>query len=649
MYLTRSFFIYLSVISLSFASSNLKSVGAGGGMSLPPTNNTQVMTYQPETGAFTKEIPIINAYLDDGLNFKYSIYFTNNGQVTVPDIMSQGFGTSYKNGMYGFVRDVSGQVNIVGSSNYKGGSVISNTHFTGTIAASGPYSLYSSDGVSYSGNTYDRSNSLIQSTHKKSSVTFEYKNAEDLIIHSSYKLCPTGITKLYLSKITLSDGYTLDLNASYQNIQIHRSTCRKVFYSNFTDNKGRSWRQTYRGGTFYGITYPDGRKIDNYSSRENYISDTNKLKYTYTYGGNTGNFSHVNYSGANLTQSLNESFSASANNINTTITHMDGSVDKYLGYPQHFIYSANPGNGSYKQHKKTDKSGNVLYDEVNTWGYTSNKIPYLTSQTITQDGASVSKSFSLFDSSLFPKIIKEISSDGKTRTTTTIYLNIPASSTHGHIVVPTSIITTDDKDNVINSTVNTYDGEGYLKSSTVNGVVTTYSYDTNGNIASSTDAIGNTTLYQSYMHGKPTIVTNPKGGKTTYTYDYRSLVLSKKDPKGNTTSYTYDVDARPTSITPPIGHPTTFVYSNNGLTTTKTQGAVTTTTNYDGLGRELNSQTKSSDSSASIGKMNKYDTTGNKVYMSYPCLSSGACGVGAIYTYDILSRPTQIIEDTNSF
>ncbi|KEI34824.1 putative RHS-family protein [Francisella sp. W12-1067] len=649
----KNFFVlYFGLFSVVFAAQKLKS-GSDNNLSFPATNNTQIMSYQPETGDFTKEIPIISTSLDDGLNFNYSAYISNNGQLSVPLIITIGLGN--KN-LIGFVRDVNGGVNTL-SSGANGGSAVSNTHFHGTVNGSGVSSIYSSDGVLYTGDAFHGYEGYIYSPHKKSKVTFSYSNAKYMIEpHTSEKLCDygLGLTGLYVTKISLSNGYEVSFNISSTRVYEEHARgqqfykCTAVYYTKISDNQGRVWTfgRNSGNGFLQNVKYPDGRQIKFDFS---HITDVNGI--TYTYGSLTSKhqFPYVNYSGANLTQSLRESFSVDSSYTNNAITHMNGSVDKYLGYPKHYTISADPGNGTYKEHKKLDKSGSVVYDEVNTWNYTANATPYLIEQTITQDGVTISKKFADFNAYLYPQTITETASDGQIRVTKTTYLELQASATHGHMVKPEKIQVTDDSGKVLHTIINQYDSEGYLISSTNDGVETKYSYDSNGNLATSMDANGNTTKYQGYQYGKPTVVIDPKGGKTVYSYDYRGLVLSKTDPEGNTTKYYYDISGRPTLITPPTGYSISYAYSNNGLTVTKYQGQVATVINYDGFGKVINTTSSVRNSSGSIAQVYKYDIVNNKVFTSYPCLSINQCSTGDIYTYDILGRPIQLIKDTSSF
>ncbi|AJC48492.1 RHS repeat protein [Allofrancisella guangzhouensis] len=650
MFIIKVFILYFSLVTLVFASQKLKA--GEDNLSFPATNNTQIMSYQPETGNFTKEIPIINTFLDDGLNFNYSVYLSDSGQLSVPLIVTIGSGNKH---LIGFVRDVNGGVNTL-SAGANGGSAVSNTHFYGTVNAGGVSSIYSSDGVLYTGDAFHGHEGYIYSSHKKSNVKFLYSDAKYMIEpHTSEKLCDYGLTGLYVTKISLSNGYEINFNVNstrvYDDIRGQQFyKCTVVYYTKISDNQRRVWTfgRNSGNGFLQNITYPDGRQIKCLLP-DPIITDVNGV--VYTHGNLTPNrqFPYVNYSGANLTQSLRESFSVDSSYTNNTITHMNGSVDKYLGYPKHYTISADPGNGTYKEHKKLDKSGNVVYDEVNTWNYTANATPYLIEQTITQDGVTISKKFADFNAYLYPQTITETASDGKARVTKITYLELSSSATHGHMVKPKKIQVTDSGGKVLHIIINKYDIEGYLISSTNDGVETKYTYDSNGNLATSTDTRGNTTEYQDYQYGKPTVVIDPKGGKTVYSYDYRGVVLSKTDPEGNTTKYYYDISGRPTLITPPTGYSISYAYSNNGLTVTKYQGQVATVINYDGFGKVINSTSSVRGSSDSVAQVYKYDIINNKVFTSYPCLSINQCAIGDIYTYDILGRPIQLIKDTSSF
>ncbi len=119
---------------------------------------------------------------------------------------------------------------------------------------------------------------------------------------------------------------------------------------------------------------------------------------------------------------------------------------------------------------------------------------------------------------------------------------------------------------------------GLLKSTTnARGKVTSYNYDSSGNL---------------------TKVTSPLGLKTTYTYDSSGRLTSSRDPRGNIpdppsgylTQWTYDAADHAETLTDARGNVTSFDYYDNGLLwkVTKTESDETprvTTYAYDDANR----------------------------------------------------------------
>lgn len=99
----------------------------------------------------------------------------------------------------------------------------------------------------------------------------------------------------------------------------------------------------------------------------------------------------------------------------------------------------------------------------------------------------------------------------------------------------------------------TYNGFGQVL--TVDGPrtdvsdVTTYEYDTSGNLTKITNALGHETLITSHdAHGKPLSITDPNGTVTTLSYLPRGW-LTSMTTAGDSTTYSYDKAGQLTSVT----------------------------------------------------------------------------------------------------
>ncbi|MGW4804852.1 RHS repeat-associated core domain-containing protein [Kitasatospora sp. NPDC004272] len=93
------------------------------------------------------------------------------------------------------------------------------------------------------------------------------------------------------------------------------------------------------------------------------------------------------------------------------------------------------------------------------------------------------------------------------------------------------------------------DARGRTVSSTVHGgpgadATTTYTYRPSGQVASLTDATGNTWSYTYDLLGRKTSQTDPDSGTSTTTYDAQGRVATLTDGRGQTLSYGYDTLGR---------------------------------------------------------------------------------------------------------
>jgi RHS repeat-associated protein len=138
-----------------------------------------------------------------------------------------------------------------------------------------------------------------------------------------------------------------------------------------------------------------------------------------------------------------------------------------------------------------------------------------------------------------------------------------------------------------------------LTSTDALGRVTSYSYDANGNLTgitdplghtsttaydsfgqpvSITDALGNPTTFEYDSVGNPIASVDPLGHRTERTYGALSRLLTIKDPRGALTQFAYDARDRLVSVTDPRGGRTSLTYDPNGNLLTVTDARGNTTT-----------------------------------------------------------------------
>ena len=176
----------------------------------------------------------------------------------------------------------------------------------------------------------------------------------------------------------------------------------------------------------------------------------------------------------------------------------------------------------------------------------------------------------------------------------------------------------------LNVTTYTYDSMGNLLTTTdPMANTTTYRYNLNNQLVKVTDALNNVTAYGYDPCGNRISATNANGHETTYTYDKLNRVLTEKLPGEYTTRWTYDAAGRIAAKTEPKGDTTTYKYDKAGRLTDKTykDGSMVTYT-YDGNGNRLSMDDQ-------LGRtLYQYDANGNLLEI-IDCL-----GRKNTYTYD---------------
>ena len=113
-----------------------------------------------------------------------------------------------------------------------------------------------------------------------------------------------------------------------------------------------------------------------------------------------------------------------------------------------------------------------------------------------------------------------------------------------------------------------YDAKGNLIKLTEPGnLVSTATYNVNGDITSSTDPNGNVLTYEYDLSGNLTKISGSEGLETIFTYNNRGELTGFTDSKGNTGSMEYDILSRLKKITDPLNKQIDFGYDGNGNTT----------------------------------------------------------------------------------
>jgi RHS repeat-associated protein len=166
-------------------------------------------------------------------------------------------------------------------------------------------------------------------------------------------------------------------------------------------------------------------------------------------------------------------------------------------------------------------------------------------------------------------------------------------------------------------------------------------FDQSGNVLSRSVQVGSSTLTSSYTYnsfGEVLTSTDPLGNTTTNTYDGSGNLLSTTTPSpdgtkaGNTTTFTYDAKGELIAVTDPRNNKTTLAYTPAGLpsTITDAQNHVFSFT-YDPRGN----RTTITDPLGQVTKLD-YDVVGRLTKVTMPDNSSGQL------TYDSRGRQVSV-------
>ena len=162
------------------------------------------------------------------------------------------------------------------------------------------------------------------------------------------------------------------------------------------------------------------------------------------------------------------------------------------------------------------------------------------------------------------------------------------------------------------------------------GNATVNAFDKDNRVVTSTDAMGNVSVIGYDADGRVAAKTDANANTTTYAYDNLGRIVSQTDAMGGVTNFTYDAQGNLATVTDAMGNTTKYEYDLAGhkIKETRPMGQYATFT-YDANG---NLKTKT-DAKGQVTTYN-YDKMNRLVGVSY------ADGKAESFTYDALGEMT---------
>lgn len=178
-----------------------------------------------------------------------------------------------------------------------------------------------------------------------------------------------------------------------------------------------------------------------------------------------------------------------------------------------------------------------------------------------------------------------------------------------------------------------FDNNGYLTTITnaLGHVQHSFTYDADGRVATDTDSEGYTRSYTYDALDRITQIAYPGNTSRTFTWDKLDLA-SVKDRQGNTTTFTYDAERNLVAVTDPLGHTTHYSYYANGKLQTLTDPNGNVTT----WTRDLEGRVIAKAYTDGHGDTLSYDNSSRLASVT------DALGQTKIFTYDRADLPTAI-------
>ena len=168
---------------------------------------------------------------------------------------------------------------------------------------------------------------------------------------------------------------------------------------------------------------------------------------------------------------------------------------------------------------------------------------------------------------------------------------------------------------VIGKIIRKYDDNGNLTSENTYGIKIGYTYSTEGDVKTATDALGRTTQYLDYRRGIAQREEYIDGTFIKRKVNNNGLVVEQTNEEAHTTHFKYDDLNRIENITYPIKAPVVINYTKN--TRTLTRGTYQQVDTFDGLGQMINS------TKGPLAFTTAYDALGQVIFESYPSSTQG--------------------------
>ncbi|QFR48818.1 DUF5011 domain-containing protein [Sulfurimonas lithotrophica] len=419
--------------------------------------------------------------------------------------------------------------------------------------------------------------------NKKTGILEKVFDNDNKIIISEY----THNTENLISSITDNFSNITTVTRDYNDVPtlITAPNGQKT-YLNISEN-GDLNSVEYEDGSVYNFEYDNNslmtRKIDpNGNEATMYYDENGRIYQENDHLGANWDFSKINNENKStyiITKPEGDE------TISTDTKQGDGSTLSQISLPSgdtvSSVFSENQMN------YVTTKNGvetNVIYikDILNQQkilsSYTTTQpsgLKNITTYHSNYDGNQIDinyKTKTITKNSKVTKIVEDYNNATKTITT-------PESRTLSSSYNKENRLTTSVQSGTLLPTTYEYDAKGRVVKEMTGSRIVSYSYDSKGNIATVTNAKGETTNYAYDIMDRVTTITYPNGTTENYEYDFNSNMTKLTTPTPSNFNFTYNGIDKRTSLTSPLGYQTSYTYNKNRKLTSTTRPSGNTISN----------------------------------------------------------------------